>query len=240
MTGTIVHEFPITDEIRGLGFSRVCTMGKTLLVYNAKMDPIQCQYYKDDSIKTIKMLRKALVDTHEFDIKVIDKFIVLLSQIWVQLVEAQDQAAKSVSDAEKKQKDSIIQEVKELRVANAGITAEDWISGLTKRYEELRKVVLDNIPELWAGLEFELSIMRILNIDKCTLPFIGIILGRPASCKTQIISLLKKWPYSYYTDNFTHASSFIFSPFNSNSRIRSLGERLTLVSRAMSSLGIKL
>jgi hypothetical protein len=202
------HEFPITDEIRQLGFSKVLTMGKTLLVYNAEIDPIHCQYYKDDLSKTMNKLRKALTDSDEFDDKIICKFIVFLSQVWVKQVAAEDQAAKSISEGEKKQKDHIIEEVKELRAANLGITTEEWISGLTKRYDGLLKIVLDNIPDLWPGLEFELSVMRILNIDKCTLPFIGIILGRPASCKTQIISLLKKWPNSYYTDNFT-ARAFV-------------------------------
>jgi hypothetical protein len=50
--------------------------------------------------------------------------------------------------------------------------------------------------------------MRILNIYGCTLPFIGIILGRPAGGKTQVISLLRKWPHAYYTDIFT-ARSFV-------------------------------
>lgn len=58
------------------------------------------------------------------------------------------------------------------------------------------------------GLEFELSMLRILSIEGCTLPFIGIILGRPSSYKTVIISLLKKWPNAFYTDNFT-ARSFV-------------------------------
>jgi hypothetical protein len=64
------------------------------------------------------------------------------------------------------------------------------------------------MPEIWPGLEFELSISRILNIEDCTLPFIGIVLGKPSSYKTVIISLMKKWPDAFYTDNFT-AKSFV-------------------------------
>jgi hypothetical protein len=64
------------------------------------------------------------------------------------------------------------------------------------------------MPEIWPGLEFVLSILRILNIEGCTLPFIGIILGRPSSGKTVIIDLLRKWYCSFYTDNFT-ARSFV-------------------------------
>jgi len=64
------------------------------------------------------------------------------------------------------------------------------------------------MPEIWPGLVFELSILRVLDIEGCTLPFIGVILGRPSSYKTVIISLLKKWHKAFYTDNFT-ARSFV-------------------------------
>ena len=48
--------------------------------------------------------------------------------------------------------------------------------------------------------------MRVLNIHGCTLPIIAIILGRPAGGKTQVISLLRKWIYAYYTDSFSAKS----------------------------------
>ena len=89
-----------------------------------------------------------------------------------------------------------------------GLTFEKWQQTLTDKYEWLKKTVNENMPEIWTGLEFELSILSILNIEGCTLPFIGIILGRPSSGKTQIINLLKKWPCTYYTDNFT-ARAFV-------------------------------
>ena len=87
ITESIDYEFPITDEIKDLGISKVLTRCKILLVYNTKIDPIQCQYYKDDLPKTMNKLRKALYDSHEFDNKTIDKVIILLSQLWVRLVE---------------------------------------------------------------------------------------------------------------------------------------------------------
>ena len=49
---------------------------------------------------------------------------------------------------------------------------------LLDRFEKLHQVVCDNIPDLWIGLEFELSCLRVLNIHGCTLPIIAIILGR--------------------------------------------------------------
>lgn len=52
-------------------------------------------------------------------------------------------------------------------------------------------------------MEFSLSVLRILNIHKCTLPFIGLLLGRPGSGKTANLRLLRKWYCTYSSDNFT-------------------------------------
>jgi len=89
---------------------------------------------------------------------------------------------------------------------NVHITSEEWRTGLVERYNELRNVVLANIPEVLPGLEFEISSLRILNIHECTLPFIGIILGRPSSYKTIVLNLLKPWYCTFYTDSFSPKS----------------------------------
>jgi hypothetical protein len=97
-----IKEFEITDEIRRLGFSRIYVAGKTLLVYNTRREHIQCQYYKDDLPKTISTLRKALTDHAEFDIKIIDKFLVLLSQVWLKPVKDENEADKSASTSQRR------------------------------------------------------------------------------------------------------------------------------------------
>jgi hypothetical protein len=79
---------------------------------------------------------------------------------------------------------------------------------LIEKYQTLQQTVEWIIPELWPGLEFELSVLRILNIESCTLPFIGILLGRPSSGKTVVIYTLRKWYCTFYTDNFT-AKAFV-------------------------------
>ena len=62
------------------------------------------------------------------------------------------------------------------------------------------------MPILWDSLEFELSVLRILNIDKCTLPFAGIVLGNPSSSKTLGMEMLRSRPNMLYSDNFTPKS----------------------------------
>jgi hypothetical protein len=62
------------------------------------------------------------------------------------------------------------------------------------------------MPEVWLPLNFSLSISKILNIRGCTLPFGGIILGRPSSTKTLAIELFRQSANTYYTDAFTTKS----------------------------------
>jgi DNA-binding transcriptional ArsR family regulator len=85
----------------------------------------------------------------------------------------------------------------------SGTTFQDWQSIVAKKYENLHKVVVKYYPEAWPFLEFCLAVKSILNIEDITLPFMGVILSAPASMKTLIIQLFRKYPGSFYSDNFT-------------------------------------
>ena len=71
-------------------------------------------------------------------------------------------------------------------------SSEEWHSQLVSKYQNLKNECNDNLPGLWDSLEFELAIQKILNIADCTLPFAGIVLGRPSSLKTVGIELFRK------------------------------------------------
>ena len=85
----------------------------------------------------------------------------------------------------------------------SGTSFQDWQSIVTEKYENLRKLTIKHYPEAWPSLEFCLAAKSILNIDDITLPFMGVILSAPASMKTMIIQLFRKYPDSFYSDNFT-------------------------------------
>lgn len=85
----------------------------------------------------------------------------------------------------------------------AGTTYQQWQSIVAEKYENLRKVTVKHYPESWPFLEFCLAVKSILNIEDITLPFMGVILSAPASMKTLIIQLFRKYPGSFYSDNFT-------------------------------------
>jgi hypothetical protein len=78
-----------------------------------------------------------------------------------------------------------------------------WREKLKERYEHLRRVVSDNLSNLWPALEFALSVKSILNIRHCNLPFAGIVLAPPSSLKTVNIDLFKGCENVYHTHEFS-------------------------------------
>ena len=104
----------------------------------------------------------------------------------------------------------------------SGTTFQDWQSIVAEKYENIRKITIKHYPEAWPFLEFCLAVKSILNIEDNTLPFMGVILSAPASMKTMIIQLFRKYPGSFYSDNFT-ANSLV----SHNSALR--GEQLQKV-----------
>jgi hypothetical protein len=85
--------------------------------------------------------------------------------------------------------------------------ARDWsYDKLLEKYNHLKEVTLENLPHLWPGLEFALSVKSILNIKGCTLPFAGILLGPASSQKTLIIECFRGSKNTFYTDNFSPKS----------------------------------
>jgi len=83
---------------------------------------------------------------------------------------------------------------------------EAWQKGLVERYNLLYNTVTELMPNIWPSLEFELSIRSLLHIKNITLPFAGIVLGRPSSSKTIGIELFRKTRSVFYTDNFSPKS----------------------------------
>jgi hypothetical protein len=201
-----ITEFPLTNEIKKLGISRVYTNtcvndtnnDTTLFVERAGIEakPIKCKYNKSNFKDTAKELEAALIASG-LDHKTSKKFIALLAKICIE-IERQQQ---------KTQRDIVLEEIRKRRSESKFTSEEEWRNQLEKQYNEL-ETVINNVPELWPGLEFELSVLRILNISGCSLPFIGLLLGRPSSSKTQTLSLLSGWYCVYYTDDFT-AKSFV-------------------------------
>jgi hypothetical protein len=175
---------------------------KTLFVSGLK-SKIQCRYYKSGLEKTMKGLKQAFIDANEFDEETIDKLCVLMTQAWVG---AED--SNNSTTADNVEGNIISEEIKQLREANSGITYEKWNEELGRRRDKVRNMTELNFPHSWIGIEFTLSVLKILNISQCTLPFAGIILSRAGGNKTLSSNMIMTWPYVYYIRNFT-AKAFV-------------------------------
>jgi predicted transcriptional regulator len=112
------------------------------------------------------------------------------------------------NDPDRRSKKQFVDDVNNLRekFKESRTTYEQWQSIVADHYKKLKTVTKKHYPEAWPILEFCLSIKTILNVQNFTLPFMGIILAAPASMKTTIIQLFRKYLHSFYTDSFTPGS----------------------------------
>ena len=101
---------------------------------------------------------------------------------------------------------SIISAIKNARESNPNLTYEQWRQKLTDRFQNLQDIVNRYHPDMWESLKFTTIVKTILNIEDISTPFIGIILGPPATSKTLGVSQYDKWLQTYPTDDFTPAS----------------------------------
>lgn len=158
----------------------------------------------------MKALKRAFMDANEYDMKIIDKICVSISLAWIKAEEkAEDSNNSTTADnVESREGNIISEEIKQLREANSGITYEKWNEELGRRRDKVRDMAELNFPHSWTGIEFTLSVLQILNISQCTLPFAGIILSRAGGNKTLSSNMIIPWPYVYYIRNFT-AKAFV-------------------------------
>jgi hypothetical protein len=186
-------EFAISNELKINGISRIAKEHDTIIVvYNDNL--IRFTIYEDYN-RTIKSFEKYSNDTIQ-DKVLKQQIILVICNNWLNI-------CKEIANTKIDSKDN-----NKLHIEKIDIPFEDWQKELSKKYNKLRKVVAENIPELFITLEFSLSVKNILHISTCTLPFGGIILGIPSSFKTLSIELLRKWRNIHYSDSFS-ARSFV-------------------------------
>ncbi len=125
------------------------------------------------------------------------------------------------NEYEDQPKSHYFEQVSNLRDSR-NLSYKEWQLLVAQKYENLQRVVKKNFPEAWSLLEFCLAVKSILNIDGCTIPFMGVILAKPSSMKTLVIQLFRKYPQSLYTDNFTPASFVSHNAAKNEEQLRKL------------------
>jgi HTH domain len=201
-------EITVTENLKDLGIKEVSIFNENIIVRFSEdiRNLVVSKFRIEDLNNTMETLEKKLL-SNNIDKDVAKRLITLLVQEILrkskELGSKEEEELKSTTDIKK-----ILEEIEKDKSTIGQISREEWLVGLDQRFHKLCNVVNCNLPNLWPSLEFELSIMRVLNIQKITLPFAGIVLGSPSSLKTLGIELFRKWPRTYYTDNFT-AKSFV-------------------------------
>ncbi|MFL6359725.1 MAG: hypothetical protein ACJ72V_10350 [Nitrososphaeraceae archaeon] len=114
--------------------------------------------------------------------------------------------SRSEQEQERQQKEEKEHDERIAAIAKTISSFEEWQSKLVQKYHRLYDIVQKNLPNLWHSLEFDLSIKNILHIKDCTLPFAGIVLGKPSSLKTVGIEMFRKSRHTFYTDKFSSKS----------------------------------
>jgi hypothetical protein len=199
-------DIQINDSLRNLGFNEVSIIHKNIVVRLADGRTILSKFKIQDFADDLKKLERKLYEygIDENSSQQLITFIVKELLPRVQL-KSHDQSSSSstTTDAQK-----IMQEIEKDRSSIGQISPDEWSAEVWKRYQQLHEIVKQKLPNLWPSLEFELSIQKILNMQDCTMPFAGIVLGNPSSLKTVGIELFRKWHHTYYTDNFS-AKAFV-------------------------------
>jgi hypothetical protein len=193
------------DNLKSLGLEKVSIISKNVIINLSDGRTIFSKFKIDNLEGTLKSLNKKLIEKgikgqtiERLELLLTDKILQMINEL-----ERQKEDSASSTDLQK-----IEEEIQKDRNTIGEISQQQWQAGVLEKYQKLKHLVEEKLPNLWSGLEFVLSIKPILNIKDCTLPFAGILLGSPSSLKTVGIELFRKWSQTYYTDNFS-AKSFV-------------------------------
>jgi predicted transcriptional regulator len=190
--------------------------------YSTKTTHVQFDKHTYTVEKTIDILTDALLGRQDLELRLVDDIVRYVRKKLLELQENPDvdffkngkaaiatkkkTKAQLKSKLEQEQKEEKEHEERIAAIAKNISSVEHWQATLSQKYQNLYNVVQSNLPNLWHSLEFDLSIKNILHIKDCTLPFAGIVLGKPSSLKTVGIEMFRKSRHTFYTDKFSSKS----------------------------------
>jgi hypothetical protein len=228
----IIIDDPALREHGFTKFSLPLNGNGTKMVVHNNIDKRKMMYpafYKSDLDKSVQSLKEKIVsDGILIDDDTADGLVAYFRNAGVSLSEDEDSPffkngngkaematkkktkvhlkLKLEQEQERRQKEEKEHEERIAAIAKNISSFEGWQMKLIDKYQNLYNVVQKNLPNLWHSLEFDLSIKNMLHIKDCTLPFAGIVLGKPSSLKTVGIEMFRKSRHTFYTDKFSSKS----------------------------------
>jgi hypothetical protein len=142
-----------------MSFTRVYSIGKLLVPsLGVERQEIRCKLDNKDLIKTTEKYLKTELEKSNFSSSEVD---IICTQVCEMLLESIEKEQEQTQNEKQKEQDNakkILDEISHLRELNTNLTFEQWQSKLQEKYSTMQNEVQNTMPEIWPGLEFELSI----------------------------------------------------------------------------------
>ena len=187
-----IYSFGVTDILRQKGIRRIERQHETIVVVLDDGDDekvIRSSIYSSDFNKSMRALKK-VCSAFIHDNLVIQEIILIISKMWNELIndkEEEDSPATNTNAS------ALCDEIKKDRAANGEISHGARRVQLSEKYNNLMRVIDENLPQLRLQIELELSVKSILNIKDCTLPLAVIVLGVPSSLRRESTNIFQHW-----------------------------------------------
>lgn len=199
----------LPQELKDIGFQELRIKDQNGIIKLKDGNLILFAFYTKNYGKSIAKLEQSLL-ARKMDKKVVKEACIMITDVLVRHAYFNGEGT-STTDAHLNSDSNIetrtlLGEIKVLLEKYKDLTYAAWQEERTKRYQTLRQIVHDNIPECWESMEFVLTCKGILHIGDVTLPLIGIVLGNPSTYKTVGIGMLRHWFNTYYADKINPKS----------------------------------
>lgn len=233
----IIFDIPQELKDQGIESFKVKDDNALLTIVNGPivLFPFHTNHYD----RTIEKMRDKLLK-YKIDEQLVEFYSVKITELIVQYVfdHKTGKIVKKDREQEEAEKETqwIIEGIDRLIKEYKDIPYEIWELERKKRYDKLRNTVAEKIPQAWESIEVVLTVKGIRHIKDITLPLILIMIGDPSTWKTLGISLMRRWPDTWYEDKInpkswvSHAAKNDEKELESIDLIRSIRDKMFLVS----------
>jgi hypothetical protein len=231
---------PLPKELQDMGYKELHVKDQNGIVVTEDDTRFLFTFDERNYSKSLERLKAALID-RKIDDRIATVVCVRLSNFMAgpefnKILAARTLGAAAAKSTTIEETKFIIDDIKILLEKYGDIPYQVWYEELQKRYQNLRQAVKDNVPEAWDSLECVLTAKGILHIKDITLPLVLVLIGNPSTWKTVGISMLRRWPNTFYTDEFNPASLVSHAnvdetkiDLESVDMIRDMKDRLTML-----------
>jgi hypothetical protein len=231
--------FEIPQELKDQGIEAFQVKGENGILRIINGPIILFPFHMNKYDATIEKLRDKLL-TYKIDEQLTNFYCIKITELILEynFDHKTGKVIKKEQGLEAAQKETqlIIEGIDRLRKEYKEIPYEIWEQERKKRYDKLRCTVAEKIPQAWESIEIVLTVKGIRHIKDITLPLILIMIGDPSTWKTLGISLMRRWPDTWYEDKInpkswvSHAAKNDEKELDGIDLIRAIKDKMFLVS----------